>query len=154
MLCISQKNSEDSCKVFTCKKNRLQTKKFAVVPFSKRVVFVPHCMRNVAVCAAVEKNSCYVCIECGGCKISEISKLVKELNYQALYVVKGGRAIQHIIKEQVPKAIVGIACFFEGAQAFKMLEKENVAVQFVALTKDGCVDTDANLIEVAKVLEI
>lgn len=153
MLCISQKGSEDSCRAFTCKKNKLQAKKFAAVPFSRRVVFVPHCMRNIAVCAAVEKNSCYVCVECGGCKISEISKLVKELNYQALYVVKGSRAIQHIIKEQAPKAVVGIACFFEGAQAFKMLGGKNVAVQFVALTKDGCVTTNTDLIEVTKVLK-
>ncbi|GHT36975.1 hypothetical protein AGMMS49593_03040 [Endomicrobiia bacterium] len=153
MLCIPKKNSEDSCKAFTCKRNKLQTKKFAAVPFNKRVVFVPHCMRNIAVCTAVEKNSCYICVECGGCKISEISKLVKELNYQALYVVKGGRAIQHIIKEQATKAIVGIACFFEGAQAFKILEKENVVVQFVALTKDGCVATDTDLIETARILK-
>jgi hypothetical protein len=108
-------------------------------------------MRNIAVCVAVEKNSYYICVECSGCKIGQISKLAKELNYKALYVVKGGRAIEQIVKEQTPKAIVGIACFFEGYQAFKML-KEEVIVQFVPLIKDGCAATDTNLAQVARVL--
>ncbi|MCA6070887.1 MAG: DUF116 domain-containing protein [Endomicrobium sp.] len=153
-LCRLQKKSEEHArKIFTFKQNSFQVKKFASVPFNQRVVFTPHCMRNVVVCTAVEKDSYYICKECGSCKINDISKLVNSLDYKALYVVKGGRAIGKIIKEQKPKAIVGIACFFEGDQAFKMLKEENVAVQFVPLTKDGCAATDTNLTEVAKVLK-
>jgi hypothetical protein len=148
----SKKSKKHSYEVFTYKKNKLQEKKFAAIAFSKRIVFAPHCMRNTAVCLALEKSSYYICAECGGCKISQISKLAKELNYKALYVVKGGRAIEQIIKEQIPKAIVGIACFFEGYQAFKML-KEEVVIQFVPLIKDGCAATDTNLAQVARVLK-
>ncbi|OEG71300.1 hypothetical protein ATZ36_15410 [Candidatus Endomicrobiellum trichonymphae] len=110
-------------------------------------------MRNTVVCAAIEKDRCYICTECGGCKISDITKLIRKLNYRDLYIVKGGRAIEKIIREQKPEAIVGIACFFEGNQAFKMLKDENVAVQFVPLTKDGCATTDTDLTEVEKVLK-
>ena len=151
---LQKKNKEQTYKTFTFKQNNLQVKKFASVPFNQRIVFAPHCMRNTAVCVAIEKDSHYICKECGGCKISNISKLVTSLNYKVLYVVKGGRAIDKIIKEQKPKAIVGIACFFEGDQAFKMLKEENVVVQFVPLTKDGCVATDTDLMEVAKILTI
>jgi hypothetical protein len=152
-LCKSAKKSNEQLyKIFTDKQNKLQAKKFASVPFNKRIVFVPHCMRNASVCIAVEKGSYYICKKCGGCKINKIDNLVKELNYPALYVLKGGRSIINIIKEQNPQAIVGIACFFEGAQAFKLLKETNVTVQFVPLTKDGCTDTDADLQEVEKIL--
>jgi hypothetical protein len=150
---VPKKNKEQVYKTFACKQNKLHVDKFASVPFNKRVVFVPHCMRNTAVCAAIEEDSCYVCTECGGCKISDIIKLMRESNYRNLYIVKGGRAIEKIIKEQKPEAIVGIACFFEGNQAFKMLKDENVAVQFVPLIKDGCAATDTDLTEVEKVLK-
>jgi hypothetical protein len=110
-------------------------------------------MRNAAVCSAVEKDGYYICTECGGCKISDIVKLTRGSNYRNLYIVKGVRVIGEIVRKQKPEAIIGIACFFEGNQAFKMLEGENVAVQFVPLTKDGCAATDADLTEVEKVLK-
>jgi hypothetical protein len=140
-------------KIFTKKQNRIQAKEFALVPFSRRVVFVPHCMRNVSICGALEKDGYYVCAECNGCKINDISVLIKELTYQALYVLKGGRKIESIIKAQNPKAVVGIACFLEGYQAFKVLECENISIQFIPLTKDGCVATDIDLTEVERVLK-
>ncbi|BAG14240.1 MAG: hypothetical protein Ta2C_01310 [Candidatus Endomicrobiellum trichonymphae] len=151
---LTQRSKEQIYKTFTYKQNKLQVNKFASVPFNNRIVFVPHCMRNTAVCAAIEKDSCYICAECDGCKISDITKLIRKLNYRDLYIVKGGRVIGKIIRKQKPEAIVGIACFFEGNQAFKILKDENVAVQFVPLTKDGCAATDTDLAEVEKVLNI
>jgi hypothetical protein len=148
-----KKSKEQVYKIFVYKQNKLYANKFASVPFNKRIVFVPHCIRNVAVCTAVEKGRCYICTGCGGCKISNITKLTRKLNYRDLYIVKGGRAIEKIIKEQKPEAIVGIACFFEGNQAFKMLKNENVIVQFIPLTKDGCAATDTDLTEVEKMLK-
>ncbi|MDR1417630.1 MAG: DUF116 domain-containing protein [Endomicrobium sp.] len=151
---LANKSKEQSYVVFTTKQNKLQEKRFASVSPKKRIVFAPHCMRNTSICSAIEKDSYYICADCGGCKITQINKLVKKLNYMALYIVKGGRAISKIVKEQSPEGIVGIACFFEGDQAFKMLKEENLAVQFVSLTKDGCSATDANLIEVERVLSL
>jgi hypothetical protein len=147
------KSKEHAYKSFTDKQNNLQAEKFALVPFNKRIVFAPHCMRNVAVCAAVDKGGYYICAECSGCKINAISKLVKQLNYKALYIAKGGRTIEKIVKEEKPEAVVGIACFFEGDQAFKMLKDAHIALQFVPLTKDGCTATDTDLAEVERVLK-
>jgi hypothetical protein len=150
---FSQKSKEQIYKAFTDRQNKLQAEDFALVPFNKRIVFAPHCMRNAAACTAVDKGGHYICSECGSCKINTISKLVKKLNYKALYIVKGGRTIEKIIKEEKPEGIVGIACFFEGEQSFKMLKDEKVALQFVPLTKDGCTATDTDLGEIEKVLK-
>jgi hypothetical protein len=148
----TKKSKEQLYKVFTDKQNKSQAKEFSLVPFHKRIVFAPHCMRNISVCVAVERGSYYICKECGGCKINNLNNLVKKLNYQALYILKGGSSIVNIIKEQKPQGIVGIACSFEGAQAFKLLKEEDVSVQFVPLTKEGCTDTDVDLQEIEKIL--
>jgi hypothetical protein len=150
---IPAKSKEHAYKTFTDKQNKFQTEKFALVSFNKRTVFAPHCMRNVSVCVAVDKGGYYICAQCGGCKINFISKLVKQLNYKALYVVKGGRSIEKIVTEEHSEAVVGIACFFEGHQAFKILKDKKIVVQFVPLTKDGCTATDTDLAEVERVLK-
>jgi hypothetical protein len=146
------KSKEQICKTLTEKQNKLYSKKFAKTPFNKRLLFVPHCMRNTSVCRAVEKDGWYFCAECGCCKIGELTALAKKLNYQGSYVLKGGRTITKIIKEQKPQAVCGVACSFEGEQAFSLLENENLPIQFVPLTKDGCSATDVDLQEAEKVL--
>ncbi|MDR2676749.1 MAG: DUF116 domain-containing protein [Endomicrobium sp.] len=153
-LCKSiSRNKNNAYKIFISKQNELQAKKFARVPFNKRIVVVPHCMRNTLTCIAIENKGYCTCKECGGCKIGEISKLTKKLNYSALYVLKGGRIIENIIREQKPQAVVGIACFFEGKQGFKLLRNKNLTVQFIPLSKDGCTATDIDLQEVKIILE-
>lgn len=153
-LCTRLKKTPDELKRKAVeKKNEAMAADFARIPFSERMVFVPHCMRNVESCAAKEMGSYYVCLECGRCKIAPISKKCKELGYKAMFVLKGGRAVEKLMKEHRPKAIVGVACFYEGEQGMEQAEKGKAVVQFVPLTKDGCADTDVNLDNVFKVLE-
>ncbi|MDR3330744.1 MAG: DUF116 domain-containing protein [Endomicrobium sp.] len=149
---FSQRNEEEIHKIFTNRQNKIYAKKFASTQFNKRIVFVPHCMRNINACIAIEKDGYYICVECGKCKIGDISGLMRELHYSALYIAKGGRSVEKIIKDQKPEAVVGIACFFEGDQAFRTLKEKRIVMQFVPLTKDGCTATDINLKEAVKVL--
>jgi len=148
-----KKPQEELNKCIAQKKNNAMQKPFASMAFSERIVFVPHCMRNIAKCKAREMGSYYICAECGACKIGAINKKTKELGYKGLYILKGGKAVHKLSNELKPKAIVGIACYFEGVQGIEEGEKNKIPVQFVALTKDGCVDTDVNLDEVYKTLE-
>ncbi|MDR3111549.1 MAG: DUF116 domain-containing protein [Elusimicrobiota bacterium] len=154
-ICKSNRTNKQQIYVkFTEQQNIVYLKKFSKIPFEKRIIFVPHCMRNSNVCRAVEKGAWYVCVECGQCKISKINKMAKNLNYLALCILKGGRAIEKIINEIKPQAIVGVSCFFEGEQAFKLLENSGLAVQFIPLVKDGCTNTDVDLQAVEKVLSL
>ena len=150
---VLEKPAEELNKKTAMKKNREMEKPFAAVPFGKRVIFVPHCMRNISKCKAKEMGSYYLCAECGACKIGPISKKTKELGYKGLYVLKGGKAVQNLSRELKPEAIIGVACYFEGVQGIKEGEKNKVPVQFVALAKDGCVDTDVKLEDVYITLE-
>ena len=153
-LCVFPcKSDEDNNKALTAKKNSQMSKVFYGIPYSERVVLVPHCMRNTKLCKAKEMGSYYLCAECGACKIGDISKKTKELGYKALYVLKGGKAVKKLVEDLKPKAALGVACYFEGVMGMQESEKHGLAVQFVPLTKDGCVDTDVNLEEVFKTLE-
>ena len=147
------KNTDVLNKKIVLKKNAKMATAFAAVPFAERVVFVPHCMRSAAACAAQEMGSYYICKECGACKIGAINKKSRDLGYKAAYVLKGGRTIEKLVAETRPKAVIGVACYFEGVQGMELAKKDNLIVQFVPLTKDGCADTDVDLDEVFSMLE-
>ena len=154
-LCKKTKESRQNKYVsYVAAQNKAQSKKFAETEFKDRIVFAPHCMRNSSVCKAEEKDFYYICKDCGGCTVFKIKRLVKELGYGGLYVLKGGRAILKVVKEQNPKAIVGISCYFEGEQGFKVMKETKVIVQFVPLVRDGCNDTDADISEIEKILKL
>ncbi|MBR3655182.1 MAG: DUF116 domain-containing protein [Elusimicrobia bacterium] len=138
---------------FINKKNLSMAEKFKAVPFSERLVLLPHCMRNVKQCKAVDEGTHYSCVKCGGCKIAQIQKLADELGYKKLYVMKGGKAIYNILVDQKVKAVVAVACHFEGAQGIKMTDSLKVITQFVPLLKDGCYDTDVDVETVKQIME-
>ncbi|MCK9582447.1 MAG: DUF116 domain-containing protein [Endomicrobiales bacterium] len=127
------------------KRNKKNKKNFILVKYSDRIILVPHCLRNYQVCIAKDNGSHYTCLECGKCKIKDISVEAKKLGYKGVYILKGGKATGKLIEELKPKAVLGIACFFEGMQGIELMEKFKLAVQFVELAKDGCVNTDVNL---------
>ncbi|MDR0822649.1 MAG: DUF116 domain-containing protein [Endomicrobium sp.] len=151
---VFKKSKEQAHRVFTQKQNKTFLRKFSKTPFNERVIFVPHCMRKTSLCKAKEQDSYYICANCGQCKIGEINKLAKQFGYKALYILKGGRAITKIIESDKPKAVLGVACFYEGDLAFKLLKDYDLAVQFVNLTRDGCADTDADLSAVSDILKM
>jgi len=154
-LCKKNKESkEKKYKSFAAAQNKSQRAAFSKTDFKDRIVFAPHCMRNTKACKAQEKDFYYICKDCGACTIYKIKKLVEDLGCGGLYILKGGRAILKIVKEKNPKAIVGISCYFEGEQGFKVMKDTGVTVQFAPLTRDGCSDTDADIEEIKKILEL
>ena len=153
-LCINFKNiNKNNYTKFINKKNSSMAEKFKTVPVSERIVPLPHCMRSTKSCKAVDEGTNYSCVKCGACKIAQIQKLADELGYKKVYVMKGGKAIYNILVEQKIKAVVAVACHFEGAQGIKMTDGLKVIAQFVPLLKDGCCDTDVDVEAVKKIME-
>ncbi len=136
----------------TARKNRAMEKKFAAVPFPERIVLVPHCLRNADKCRAADKGSYYLCVQCGACSIAVLQKKARELGYKGLFILKGGRTVEKLVAEYKPQALLGVACHFEGAQGMEQSEKARIPVQFISLTRDGCVNTEVNTDDVVAVM--
>jgi len=49
---------------------------------------------------------------------------------------------------------LGVACYFEGAQGIKICEKNRIPVYFYPLSKDGCENTDLELENLKKLIEL
>ncbi len=137
----------------TSRKNKEYALAFSRSEFSERLVLLPQCLRSTQECAAEEHGAQYVCKRCGACKVAEIIERAEELGYMGVRIVKGGSAVARVLEELKPRAVLGVACSFEGALGMLECERLDVAIQFVSLMRDGCSDTDVDLKEVFETME-
>jgi hypothetical protein len=116
-----------------------------------RVVLLPQCMRHPNCKARCDPVHGYECKRCGLCDISKICEAGEKYNFQ-VFVIPGGSFVKKIFKESRPKACLGVACYNELAE--DMQEVSFVPVQGVLLLKDGCFNTQANVDEIIRKMEI
>ena len=141
------------CRAIALRKNKENALAFARTDYGQRLVLLPQCLRSSARCRAEEHQAEYRCAGCGACKIAAIVRRAGELGYLGVRILKGGSAVSRLIGELRPRAVLGVACDFEGALGILECERQGVAVQFVPLLSDGCADTDVELEEVLEVME-
>ncbi len=136
------------------KENKKNLKDYTLIPFSQRLILLPQCLRNTRKCQAEERGNQYLCKRCGACKIGKIILEAERLGYQGVYILKGGSAVQPLLKVNRPRAVLGVACQVEGEVGIKICKKNRVKVQFVSLLRDGCADTDVNLKSVVTLMRM
>lgn len=110
--------------------NDEQKDRFALIPFSDRVLFLSHCITK---------------------KLKEeIRQYAEELGYK-VHVVGGGSIVYKIMKREKPKAVAGIACIPELEMA---VAKTKLPLCIIRLDTDGCKDTSVDLEKVKKALSV
>ena len=134
--------------------NRRNREAFAGTAFPDRIILVPQCMRQSGKCVAKDAGSRYECARCGSCKVNDIIREAEILGYKSVLLLKGGRAVVKIIEELKPKAILGVACFFEGSIGINQCAKRGITVMFYPLSRDGCADTDLDTDKLFELMRI
>jgi hypothetical protein len=129
---------------FAARKNGEHAEAFARVPYGRRILLVPQCLRASGACAAEQKGPFYECARCGACAIDRIIDEAERLGYMGVHILKGGRAVAQLIERYSPGAVAGVACNYEGIIGIIECERRGIPVQFVALTRDGCADTEVD----------
>jgi hypothetical protein len=120
-------------------KNQAMYKSFRKIPFNKRAVFLPQCLRSVT-CPAVLSPEGIKCRDCGACGISRAQKEAKKLGYM-IFVVPGSSFIMRMIKKYRPEAIIGVGCMCEVRDGLDMMHRYHIPAIGVMLEKSGCVNT-------------
>jgi hypothetical protein len=116
-----------------------------------RVVLLPQCMRHPNCKARCDPVHGYECKLCVLCDVSKICEAGEKYNFE-VFVIPGGSFVKKIFKESRPKACLGVACYNELAE--DMQEVSFVPVQGVLLLKDGCFNTEANVDEIIRRMEM
>ncbi len=90
-------------------KNMISKVKFAETPYSRRIVFLPQCLRSRD-CPASLSDTGYVCRRCGKCGIHHVISKTLQLGYKGVFIISGGSMVGRILSQEKPLACLGIAC--------------------------------------------
>ena len=126
--------------------NKVYEKNYRKIPYKKRAVFLPQCLRHPK-CPAKLGVEGIECIRCGKCGIGEFLKHMDKTGIK-IFIVPGSSFIKRMIKKYKPTGIFGVGCFIEVQEGMKMIGSIGLIPQSTVLNKDGCVDTDVNWEEV------
>ncbi len=133
--------------------NSLHREAVARVPKKDRVMFLPHCLRNVKECRAKIDEEGYHCTKCGKCVLGNFVEEC-EKNGVKWFIVGGGSAVIELIKKYRPRAVLGVSCFPEAKLAIERLAESKIPLQSILLSKAGCVDTRVNAEEVIEKIRL
>lgn len=120
-------------------KNQAMYKSFRQVPFTKRAIFLPQCLRSTT-CPAILSPEGIKCRDCGACGISRAQKEAKKLGYM-FFVVPGSSFIMRMIQKYRPEAIIGVGCMCEVRDGLDMMHRYRIPAIGVMLDRSGCVNT-------------
>ncbi len=124
--------------------NEMWRESLATVPFERRLLLLPKCMRVEAKCPAPFDEFGLLCKQCGLCTIQDLTAEAERLGY-AVLVAEGSAIVMSIIQTGKIDAIVGVSCLSVLEQAFPYMEAAAIPGVAIPLLQDDCIDTTVDL---------
>lgn len=92
-----------------CIANEFWRAQVMAVPFHRRLLLLPHCLKNAEGCPADYDEFGLDCRKCGACSVADYKTRAEDLGYKVL-VSEGTPIVLKIIVSGHVDAIVGVAC--------------------------------------------
>jgi geranylgeranyl pyrophosphate synthase len=92
-----------------CIANEFWREQVQAIPFNRRLLLLPHCLKNAEGCPADYDEFGLDCRKCGACSVADFKTRAEDLGYKVL-VSEGTPIVLKIIVSGHVDAIVGVAC--------------------------------------------
>src|SRR5437660_777425 len=116
----------------------------ASVPFERRLLLLPKCLRVEDQCPAPFDEFGLLCKQCGLCSIQDLQEEAEKLGY-AVVVAEGSALVMGLIQTGKIDAIVGVSCLSVLERAFPYMEAAAIPGIAIPLLQDDCIDTTVDL---------
>jgi geranylgeranyl diphosphate synthase type II len=116
----------------------------ATVPFERRLLLLPKCLRIEDKCPAPFDEFGLLCKQCGLCTIQELQEEAENLGY-AVLVAEGSALVMAIIETGKIDAIVGVSCLSVLEKAHPYMEAAAIPGVAIPLLQDDCKDVTVDL---------
>ncbi len=124
--------------------NELWRESLATIPFEKRLLLMPKCLRVESKCPAPFDEFGLLCKQCGLCTIQDFQNEAERLGY-AVLVAEGSALVMSLIQTGKIEAIVGISCLPVLERTFPYVEAAAIPAVAVPLLQDDCIDTTVDI---------
>ncbi len=115
----------------------------AGIPYEKRLLLLPKCLRDPDECPAQFDELGLLCEHCGRCANSEYKRQAEELGY-AVLIAEGSPVVMSLIETGKIEAIIGISCLSVLERVFPYMEGGAVPGIAIPLLYDGCTMTNVD----------
>lgn len=132
--------------------NSFWKRQFISVPFEKRLLLLPHCLKHAEGCPAEYDEFGLDCEKCGACSIADYKVRAEQLGYKVL-VAEGSPIVLKIIVEGYVDGILGVACLNVLEKAIDKILLAGVPSFAVPLHSGDCKNTSLDESWVWDVLE-
>ncbi len=123
--------------------NEFWREQVAAVPFHRRLLLLPHCLKNAEGCPAEYDELGLDCKKCGACHVGDFRGKAEELGYKVL-VSEGTPIVLKIIVSGHVDAIVGVACLNVLEKAFDKVLLAGIPCVATPLLSSNCKSTSVD----------
>jgi len=124
--------------------NEIWRERLAGVPYHRRLLLLPKCLRHETACRAKVDEYGLVCQLCGNCVIGELQTEAERLGYVVM-VAEGSPMVMALIESGQIEAVVGVSCLSVLEEVFPYMEAAAVPGIAIPLLQDGCKNTSVDL---------
>ena len=124
--------------------NEMWRETLASVPYERRLLLLPKCLRVESKCPAPFDEFGLLCKQCGLCSIQDLQTEAERLGYPVL-VAEGSAIVMSLIQTGKIEAIVGVSCLSVLERAFPYMEAAAIPGVAIPLLQDDCIDTTVDL---------
>ena len=123
--------------------NEFWREQVAAIPFHRRLLLVPHCLKNAEGCPADYDELGLDCKKCGACHVGDFRTKAEQLGYKVL-VSEGTPIVLKIIVSGHVDAIVGVACLNVLEKAFDKVLLAGIPCIATPLLSSNCKNTSVD----------
>lgn len=126
-----------------CVANEFWREQVAAIPFHRRLMLLPHCLKNAEGCPAEYDELGLNCEKCGACSVADFKTKAEQLGYKVL-VSEGTPIVLKIIVSGHVDAIVGVACLNVLEKAFDKILLAGIPCVATPLLSSNCKSTSVD----------
>jgi geranylgeranyl pyrophosphate synthase len=127
-----------------CLNNEMWRETMATIPYERRLLLMPKCLRVEDRCPAPFDEFGLLCKQCGLCTIEDFQNEAERLGY-AVLVAEGSAIVMSLIQTGKIEAIVGISCLPVLERTFPYVEAAAIPSIAVPLLQDDCINTTVDI---------
>jgi len=120
--------------------NALWSSVVAEIPFERRVLMLPQCLRARDRCPAQVDEYGLLCERCGACPIGGLERKAEELGYVVL-IAEGTTVVTSLLETGQVECVIGVSCLHTLERSFPYTESAAIPSLAIPLTVDGCEGT-------------
>ena len=120
--------------------NEIWRETVAAVPYGRRLLLLPQCLRDQGRCQADIDEFGFMCRQCGSCLIGDLKTEAHRLGYVVL-VAEGSPVVTSLLQTGKLDAVIGVSCMEMLKRVQPYMEAAAIPGIAIPLLHDGCVNT-------------